>query len=120
MTEREDTSSAAFREELCPQEPGSILALGGAAPMKPDLLTQIFGFLSTFARFVGQVIVDVVHYILPSVPSLDTLAEPIGYLALLTLFVILVSAARRVALVILVAGWLLIFIRLLLMAFRIA
>jgi predicted membrane protein len=88
--------------------------------MKPDLLTQILGFLSTFARFVGQVIVDLIHYILPSVTALQTLAEPIGYLALLTLFVVLVSAARRIALVILVAGWLLIFIRLLLMAFRIA
>ena len=87
--------------------------------MKPDLLTQIFGFLSTFARFIGQAVVDVVHYILPSVKPVDALAEPIGYLALLTLFVILVSAARRVALVILVAGWALIFIRLLLMAFQI-
>ena len=87
--------------------------------MKPDLLTQIFAFLSTFARFVGQGVVGVVHYILPSVKTLDTLAEPIGYLALLTLFVILVSAARRVALVILVTGWALIFVRLLLMAFQI-
>jgi hypothetical protein len=88
-------------------------------PVKPDVLTQIFGFLSTFARFIGQVIVDLVHYILPSVTTLNALAEPIGYLALLTLFVILVSAARRVALVILVAGWFLIFVRLLLMAFRV-
>ena len=48
--------------------------------MKPDLLTQIFGFLSTFARFIGQAVVDLVHYILPSVKTLDTLAEPIGYL----------------------------------------
>ncbi len=87
--------------------------------MKPDLLTQIFGFLSTFARFIGQAVVELIHYILPSVKTLDTLAEPIGYLALLTLFVILVSAARRVAMVILVAGWALIFVRLLLMAFRI-
>ncbi len=87
--------------------------------MKPDLLTQIFGFLSTFARFIGQGVVDLIHYILPSVKTLDTLAEPIGYLALLTLFVILVSAARRVAMVVLIAGWALIFVRLLLMAFRI-
>jgi hypothetical protein len=100
--------------------PGSILAPGGVAPMKPDLLTQILGFLSTFARFVGQVIVDLIHNILPSVTTLQALAEPIGYLALLTVFVVLVSAARRIALVILVAGWLLIFVRLLLMAFRIA
>lgn len=86
---------------------------------KPDLLTQILGFLSTIARFVGTGIVQLVHYILPSVRDLATLAEPIGYLALLTIFVILTSAARKVALVILLAGWALILIRILLMAFRI-
>jgi hypothetical protein len=86
---------------------------------KPDLLTQILGFLSTFARFIGMGIVQIVRYILPSVKNLDMLAEPIGYLALLTIFVILTSAARKVALVILVAGWALIFLRIILMAFRI-
>ena len=86
---------------------------------KPDLLTEIFGFLSTIARFIGSVIVQLVQYILPSVKDLSTLAEPIGFLALLTLFVILTSAARKVALIIVAAGWVLIFIRMLLMAFRV-
>lgn len=86
---------------------------------KPDLLTEIFGFLSTIARFIGSVIVQLVQHILPSVRDLNTLAEPIGYLALLTLFVILTSAARKVALIILLAGWALIFIRMVLMAFRV-
>ncbi|MGO9309591.1 MAG: hypothetical protein ACLQDL_11285 [Spirochaetia bacterium] len=85
----------------------------------PDLLTQIFGFLSTTARYVGEAIVRLVQYILPSVKDLSTLAEPIGFLSLLTVFVILTSAARRVAIVILLVGWALIFIRLLLMAFRV-
>ena len=85
----------------------------------PDLLTQIFGFLSTTARWVGQGIVQLVQYILPSVKELSTLAEPIGFLSLLTVFVILTSAARKVALIILLVGWVLILIRLLLMAFRI-
>ena len=98
---------------------GSILPAGRDLVTKPDLLTQILGFLSTIARFIGSVIVQLVQYILPSVKDLATLAEPIGYLALLTLFVILTSAARRVALIILLAGWALIFIRILLMAFRI-
>ncbi len=98
---------------------GSILPAGRDPVTKPDLLTQILGFLSTIARFIGSVIVQLVQYILPSVKDLTTLAEPIGYLALLTLFVILTSAARRVALIILLAGWALIFIRILLMAFRI-
>jgi hypothetical protein len=85
----------------------------------PDLLTLIFGFLSTTARWVGQGIVQLVQYILPSVKELSTLAEPIGFLSLLTVFVILTSAARKVALIILLVGWVLILIRLLLMAFRI-
>jgi len=85
----------------------------------PDLLTQIFGFLSTSARYVGKGIVQLVQYILPSVKDLSTLAEPIGFLSLLTVFVILTSAARKVALIILLAGWALILVRLLLMAFRV-
>ncbi len=86
---------------------------------RPDLLTQILGFLSTIARCIGLGIVQLVHYVLPSVQDLGQLAEPMGYLALLTLFVILTSAARKIALVTLVAGWALIFIRVLLMAFRV-
>ncbi len=86
---------------------------------QPDLLTQIFGFLSTTARYVGMGVIGLVRYILPSVNGLDQLAEPIGFLALLTIFVILTSAARKIALIIVLAGWVLILIRLLLMAFRI-
>jgi hypothetical protein len=86
---------------------------------KPDVLTQILGFLSTIARYIGMGIVQLVQYILPSVKDLSQLAEPIGYLALVTIFVILTSAARKVALVILVVGWALILIRILLMAFRV-
>jgi hypothetical protein len=87
--------------------------------VKPDVLTQIFGFLYSAARYLGIGIIRVVKYILPSVQNLDALAEPIGFMALLTVFVILTSTVRKVALVILIAGWALIFVRLLLLAFRI-
>ena len=86
---------------------------------KPDLLTQIFGFLSTIARYIGLGIVQLVQHILPSAKDLSTLAEPIGFLALLTIFVILTSIARRVALVIVFVGWALILVRILLMVFHI-
>jgi hypothetical protein len=86
---------------------------------KPDVLTQILGFLSTIARFIGLGIVQLVQYILPSVKDLSQLAEPIGYLALVTLFVILTSAAQKVALIILAVGWAPIVIRILLMALRV-
>jgi hypothetical protein len=86
---------------------------------RPDLLTQIFGFLSTIALFLGKEIVQLIRYVLPSIQNIDVLAEPLGYLAILSIFVILTSVARKVALVVLVAGWALIFIRLVLMALRI-
>ncbi len=86
---------------------------------KPDVLTQIFAFLSTIARWMGMGVVQLVQYILPSAKNLGELAEPIGYLALVTIFVVLTSAARRVALIILVVGWGLILVRIILMAFQI-
>lgn len=85
----------------------------------PDILTQILGFLSTIARYVGLGIVNLVQRVLPSVANLSVLAEPIGFLALLTLFVILTTAARKVALIIVMVGWALILIRILLLVFHI-
>ncbi len=87
--------------------------------MKPDILTQIFAFLYSIARYLGIGVIRVIKYILPSVQNLDALAEPVGFMALLSVFVILTSTVRKVALVILIAGWALIFVRLLLMAFKI-
>lgn len=87
--------------------------------MKPDVLTQIFAFLYSIARYLGIGVIRVIKYILPSIQNLDALAEPVGFMALLSVFVILTSTVRKVALVILIAGWALIFVRLLLMAFRI-
>ena len=85
----------------------------------PDLLTQLLAFLSTIARYTGLGIVQLVQRILPSVKGLDVLTEPIGYLALLTIFVVLTTAARKIALIILLAGWALILIRVLLLAFHV-
>ena len=110
----------AGREVLFDAVPAGYTAWGrGLGLGSPDLLTQIFGFLSTTARYVGEGVVGLIHYILPEVKTLSSLAEPIGFLSLLTVFVILTSAARKVALIILAAGWFLILIRLLLMVFEI-
>ena len=85
----------------------------------PDLATQLLAFLSSGAHYIGLGILKAVQYIIPSVKDLTTLADPVGYLAILTGFVILTSVARKVALIILVVGWGLILIRILLLAFHI-
>ena len=87
--------------------------------MKPDLLTQLLGFLYSIARYLGLGMVALIKYMLPSVAGLEVLAEPLGFMTLITLFVILTSTVRKVSIIILIAGWSLLVIRLLLMAFRI-
>ena len=87
--------------------------------MQKDLLTQLMGFLYSAAHYLGLGVVAVVQRILPSAKALETLADPIGFLAVLTIFVVLVSVARKVAVVVLIAGWALIFIRIVLMAFKV-
>jgi hypothetical protein len=86
---------------------------------KPDLLTQIFGFLSTIAHYIGVGVIGLIQKIIPSATGLTAIAEPIGYLALLTIFVVLTGVARKVALIIVLVGWGLILIRILLMAFHV-
>ena len=86
---------------------------------KPDLLTQIFGFLTTIAHYIGVGVIQLVQKIIPSATGLTAIADPIGYLAILTVFVVLTGVARKVALIIVLVGWALILIRILLMAFHV-
>ncbi len=83
--------------------------------MKHGVLTQIMAFLYSIAHYLGTWIVVLIQKILPMAKELSTLADPIGYLAILTIFVIVAATAKRVAFVIVLVGWVLIIIRIVLM-----
>ncbi len=84
--------------------------------MKQDILTQIMAFAYSIAHYLGIGIVALVQKILPMAKELSTLADPIGYLAILSIFVIITAITKRVAIVILLVGWGLIIVRIVLMA----
>lgn len=84
--------------------------------MKQDTLTQIMAFAHSIAHYLGTWIVALVQTILPMTKELSTLADPIGYLAILSIFVIVVVTAKKVAFVIILVGWVLIILRIVLMA----
>lgn len=83
--------------------------------MKHDILTQVMAFAHSIAHYVGVWIVALVQKILPMAKELSTLADPIGYLAILSIFVIITAVARKAAIVILLVGWVLIIVRIVLM-----
>jgi hypothetical protein len=81
-----------------------------------DVLTQAMAFVYSAAHYLGAAIVSLVQKILPMAEELDTVADPIGYLAVLTIFVLITATVKRVAVAILLAGWALILLRIILMA----
>jgi hypothetical protein len=82
-----------------------------------DILTQVLAFTHSLAHYAGHAIVAGIQYILPMAKGLTALVDPIGYLTILTVFVILTALVRKVAIVILMVGWVLIIIRIALMTF---
>lgn len=69
-----------------------------------DILTQLFAFIYSIAHYIGLGIVKLIQYILPMLKELEILADPIGFLAILTLFVVLVSTARKIDWIIVIVG----------------
>ena len=84
--------------------------------MKPGILTQIMAFAYSIAHYLGTWIVALIQKVLPMAKELSTLADPIGYLAILSIFVIIATTAKRVAFIIILVGWVLIIVRIVLMA----
>jgi hypothetical protein len=85
--------------------------------MRQDILTQIMAFAYSAAHYLGTWIVALIQKILPMATELSTLVDPIGYLAILTVFVVITMTVKKVALIILLVGWGLIVLRVVLMAF---
>jgi hypothetical protein len=79
-----------------------------------DILSAILTFLYSIAHYVGVFVVYLLGRVLPATKVPTDLVDPLGYLALLTAFLILVQVAKKVAWVIVLAGWILIFVRIIL------
>ena len=80
-------------------------------PTAPEgWLEQFLAFIYTIAHWVGGLIVGLVENIIP-LQTPANLVDPIGYLALLTVFLVVAEVAKKVVWGIVVVGWLLIGVR---------
>ncbi len=91
---------------------------GVHVPPQPERswLDQALTFLSTIAHWLGQLIVGLVNRIVPDLIS-EGLVDPIGYLALLTIVLVLIGifeALKKAIYGIVGLGWLLIIVRIIL------
>jgi hypothetical protein len=82
-----------------------------AEPLWRNVLNQLLTFLYSIAHYVGMFIVYLFNMILPKVQVPTDLIDPIGFLAIITAFLILVQVAKKIATLIVVIAWVLIAIR---------
>ncbi|MEK6755213.1 MAG: hypothetical protein AABZ02_03575 [Bacteroidota bacterium] len=86
-------------------------------PIWKDILAHVLTFIYSIAHYTGLAVVHLLNWILPSVVVPADLSDPIGYLAVLTVFLVIVQVARKVAWIIVLVGWALIVVRIVMVAF---
>jgi hypothetical protein len=83
-----------------------------------EILHKILTFIYFLAHQIGLGIIKVFQSIFPGSVFPDSLIDPLGFLIILTLFMFLVGVAKKIAWIIVCAGWILLFIRILMIIFK--
>ena len=108
-----------FRVQAQPQAPSSPAPPASPANLSPPdgWLDQFLAFIYTLAHWAGELIVGLVENIIP-LQTPANLVDPTGYLALLTVFLIVAEVAKKVVWGVVVVGWILIGVRVALEVFQ--
>ena len=97
------------------------LFVQGTADSRPlnEILHKILTFIYFLAHQIGLAIIKVAQPIFPGGVFPDSLVDPLGFLIILTLFVVLAGVAKKIAWIIIGLGWILLLIRILMIVFKI-
>jgi hypothetical protein len=82
------------------------------------VLHNVLTFIYFLAHLLGTGIVKVLQSILPRVLFPGSIADALGFVIVLTLFVFLVSLSKRLAWIVISICWILLLIRILMVIFR--
>jgi hypothetical protein len=86
-----------------------------------EILHSILTFIYFLAHQIGLGIIKAVQSIIPSIVFPNSIVDPLGFLVILTLFMLLVGVelGKKIAWIIVCAGWILLLIRILMVIFKI-
>ena len=79
-----------------------------------EIVDQILAFIYSLGHLIGQGVINLVVTILPSMQFPDELVDPIGLLAILTIFLAVATVAKKLVWITVIVGWALILVRLIL------
>ena len=88
----------------------------------PNSLSAVLHKILTFIYFIahqaGLGVIKLIQSIVPSAQFPESVIDALGLLIILTLFMFLVSVAKKMAWVIVCVGWILLLIRILIIIFK--
>ena len=93
------------------QETANMKSLNG-------ILHNILTFIYFLPHQIGLWIIKFLQQIFPRLIFPNSLVDPLGFLIILTLFMVLVGVAKKIAWIIVCVGWILLFIRILMIIFK--
>jgi len=85
-----------------------------------EILHKILTFVYSLAHQIGLWIVKIFQAIFSHNIFPDSIIDPLGFLIILTLFIFLVDYSRRAAWIIVGIAWILLFIRIIMIIFKIS
>ena len=81
------------------------------------IFAMLLQFLHTISDWSGGLIAQGIHFLLPSVTLPESLASSIGLLAVISILLGLAEVAKKAVWIIVLAGWVLIAVRMVLIVF---
>lgn len=107
---------------------GLVLVAGVSALGQETTTTQIgdqlLSFIQSTADLLGKGLIQLINLILPESRGVShELVQPIGYLALITVILLvfgIIAAARKVIWLVVIVGWVLLIVRIILDALRVS
>lgn len=107
---------------------GLLLVVGMSALGQQVTTTQVgdqlLSFVQSTAELLGKGLVELINLILPESRGVShELVQPIGYLALITVILLvfgIIAAARKVIWLVVIVGWVLLIVRIILDALRVS
>jgi hypothetical protein len=79
-----------------------------------NIISEVLTFVYSIAHWVGVGAIKIVHSVFPNAQLPSNIIDAFGFLFVLTAFLILVQAAKKIGWIIMVIGWILILLRILL------
>jgi hypothetical protein len=84
-----------------------------------DIFNEVLNFIYGIAHLIGNGIAKVILFIFPNIELPPNIIDALGFLSVLTIFLIIFHFAKKIAWIIVVIGWVFLLIRIIMIVLKV-